>query len=148
MYKYNEDGGIMNADYPYIIGLNDSKMVESFTDASRELNEAGVYGGVSGLVESQYGLHIIYYMGKCENAFQFDSNGQVSIQAYKYDEEDNVIGSDIIKLYETKLNNLNNKTLFDLVYEELYSDNLSQYENVNIETLNNHYNIKVEKFGI
>ena len=148
MYKYNEDGGIMNADYPYIIGLNDSKMVESFTNASRELNEAGVYGGVSGLVESQYGLHIIYYMGKCENAFQFDSNGRVSIQAYKYDEDDNVIGSDIIKLYETKLNNLNNKTLFDLVYEELYSDNLSQYENVNIETLNNHYNIKVEKFGI
>ena len=148
MYKYNEDGGIMNADYPYIIGINDSKMVENFTNASRELNEAGVYGGLSGLVESQYGLHIIYYMGKCKNVFEFGTNGQVNIQAYKYDEEDNIIGSDIIALYETKLNNLNNKTLFDLVYEELYSDNLSKYENVNLETLNQYYKISVEKFGI
>ena len=55
MYKYNEDGGIMNAAYPYVLGVANSKMVESFTDASRELNTAGVYGGVSGLVESEYG---------------------------------------------------------------------------------------------
>lgn len=145
MYKYNEDGGIMNADYPYVIGTEDSKMVENFTNTSRELHEAGVYGAVSGLVESQYGLHIIYYMGACENVFKFDTNGNVNIRAlYK---ENGEAYSDIIKLYETKLNNLNNKTLFDLVYDKLYSDNISKYENVNIETLKSHYAIKVvEKF--
>lgn len=149
MYKYNEDGGIMNADYPYIIGTNDSKMVENFTNASRELNEAGEYGAISGLVESEYGLHIIYYMGKCTNPFTFGDNGNVTLRAYYEEEEtkngNTVItrGSDVIKLCETKLNNLNNKTLFDLVYEKLESDTYSKFENINIETLKNHYGIKV-----
>lgn len=156
MYKYNEDGGIMNADYPYVIGVNDSKMVESFTDASRELNDAGVYGAVSGLVESQYGVHIIYYMGKCTNLFTFNSNGDVTlndnyeITVTDQDSEELIqkfgIGkskySDVLKLCDKKLNNLNNKTLFDLVYESLESDNLSQFEEINVETLKNEYKIK------
>jgi len=156
MYKYNEDGGIMNADYPYIIGVNDSKMVETFTEASRELNEAGVYGAVSGLVESQYGLHIIYYMGKCTNVFTFDSNNDVTLQDYyeitvTEDDDQELINefgigtskySDVLKLCNKKLNNLNNKTLFDLVYESLENDDLSEFENINVETLKNEYKIK------
>ena len=155
MYKYNEDGGIMNADYPYIIGTNDSKMVENFTNASRELNEAGVYGAVSDLVESEYGVHIIYYMGKCTNVFTFDSNQDVSLRDYyemtiTADDGDDMINkfglgtvkySDVLKLCDKKLNNLNNKTLFDLVYESLVSDNYSQFESINIETLKNKYEI-------
>lgn len=145
MYKYNEDDGIMNADYSYIIGTNDSKMVENFTNASRDLHKAGVYGGVSGLVQSEYGIHIIYYMGACENLFEFNDDGSINLSAYYELEENGVVTptSDILKLYETKLNNLNNKTLFDLVYEGLVKDNYSEFENINLETIKHDKEIKV-----
>lgn len=144
MYKYNEDDGIMNADYSYIIGTNDSKMVENFTNASRDLHEAGVYGGVSGLVQSEYGIHIIYYMGACENLFEFNDDGSINLSEY-YELEENgqtEVTSDILKLTQTKLNNLNNKTIFDLVYEGLVEDNYSEFENINLETIK--YNKGIE----
>ena len=133
MYKYNEDSGIMNATYPYVIGENDSKMVESFTNASRELNDAGEYGAISGLVESEYGVHIIYYMGKCENPYTIPVNGQI-----------NFTQEDIIKLDTTLLNNLWNKTLFDLIYEGLSNDNYSQFENMNLESIKTRYQIEIK----
>ena len=146
MYKYNEDDGIMNADYSYIIGTNDSKMVENFTNASRDLHNNGVYGAVSGLVQSEYGIHIIYYMGACENLFEFNSNNKLNLKDF-YTYSDNGVEietSDIFKLTETKLNNLNNKTVFDLVYEGLVKDNYSEFENVNLETIKNQKGIKIE----
>ncbi len=133
MYKYNEDDGIMNAAHPYVIGENESKMVENFTNSSRELNQSGNYGAVSGLVQSEYGVHIIYYMGKCENLFEFQSDGTIHLQA-NYTEND-VPKSDILKLTTTYLNRLNNKTVFDMVYETLVEDSYSEFENVNLETL-------------
>lgn len=133
MYKYNEDDGIMNADYAYVIGETESKMVENFTNASRELNNAGTYGAVSGLVQSEYGVHIIYYMGKCENIFAFSSDGSINLNA-NYT-ENGIPMSDILKLEETKLNGLNNKTVFDLVYESLVEDKYSEFENINLDTL-------------
>ena len=145
MYKYNEDDGIMNAAYPYVIGTENSKMVESFTDASRELNESGVYGNVSGLVESEYGVHIIYYMGQCSNPFEFASDGTLELRAdYTIDNGNGEVKtSDVLKLDETYLNNLNNKTLFDLIYEGLVSDNYSQYEKLNLNSLKEQYDINV-----
>lgn len=132
MYKYNEDGGIMNADYPYVIGTENSKMVENFTNSSRELNDAGEYGAISGLVESEYGLHIIYYMGSCDNVVSVNTNGILEIQE-----------SDIVKLDEQKLNNLNNKTVFDLVYEQLTEDNYSEFENRNLNAIKQEKGIKI-----
>ena len=77
MYKYNSDTGIQNAKRDYVIGVpNDededevrSKMVESFTEASRQLydNGNGQLGSISGLVASNYGYHIIMYTGKIAN---------------------------------------------------------------------------------
>ena len=37
IYKYNTDPGMVNPEFEYVMGVNDSKMVEPFTDASREL---------------------------------------------------------------------------------------------------------------
>lgn len=148
MYKYNEDDGIMNATYPYVVGTENSQMVESFTDASRELNTAGTYGEISGLVESEYGVHIIYYMGKCTNAFEFGMDGSIELRAnYTIDDGTgaSVPTSDILKLDETYLNNLNNKTLFDLIYEELATDNYSQFENMDLSTLKDTNGIEITK---
>lgn len=145
MYKYNEDDGIMNAKYPYVLGTENSKMVEGFTNASRELNTAGTYGSVSGLVESEYGVHIIYYMGKCTNPFTFGADGTINLKAdYTIDNGSyEQKTSDVLKLDETYLNNLNNKTIFDLVYESLATDNYSQFENMNLNTLKETNEIKV-----
>ncbi|MBE7082140.1 MAG: hypothetical protein E7378_00450 [Clostridiales bacterium] len=145
MYKYNEDDGIMNAEYPYVIGVNDSKMVENFTNASRELHQAGEYGAISGLVESEYGLHIIFYMGACENAFELDDNNKLNLRA-NYQIEDNGVTfnySDVLKLDETYLNDLHNKTIFDAIYETLNNDGYSKYENMNIDALKSQYGIDV-----
>ena len=147
MYKYNEDGGIMNATYPYVIGENDSKMVENFTKASRKLNDNGEYGAISGLVESEYGLHIVYYMGKCENPYTIPVDNTINFRdTYIKDEGTSTeqVYSDVLMLDEVKLNNLNNKTLFDLIYEGLANDNYSQFESMNLNTMKENYQIEVK----
>jgi len=37
IYKYNQDPGMMNAEFEYVIGVDNSRMVAEFTAASREL---------------------------------------------------------------------------------------------------------------
>ena len=101
-------------------------MVESFTDAARKLNEDGVFGALSGIVPSEYGAHIIIYLGKVENLFTISD-----VSTF------NLIESDIEKLTETKLSPLNNKTLFDKIFEQLSEDNYSIFENMNLNVLKN-----------
>lgn len=124
LYTYNEDGGIMNAEYAYVIGTEESRMVESFTNTSRDLHEKGVYGEISGLVVSEYGVHIIFYMGGINNQFEIDNAAEFKLA-----------DSDIEKLVSKKLNEFNNKTLFDKVFEQLSGDNYSIFENMNLNVI-------------
>ena len=130
LYKYNQDPGALNSEYLYVIGKNDSKMVETFTDASRQLNEDGQYGAVSELVPSEYGVHIIYYAGKVENSFEFANADDVNFNTLDQDK----LNGYVEVLSNTLLNPLNNKTLFDKVYETMTaqqgSENQAMYLNV------------------
>lgn len=126
LYRYGEDTGVENADYPYVIGTETSQMVESFTDASRKLNDEGVFGAISGIVPSEYGAHIIIYLGKVENLFTISD-----VSTF------NLVDKDIEKLTETKLSPLNNKTVFDKIFEQLSEDNYSIFENMNLNVLKN-----------
>lgn len=132
MYKYGEDPGVQNAEYMYVIGNETSQMVESFTNASRELNKNGEFGAVSDLVISEHGVHIIFYGGKVQNLFEINN-----INNFNLDVED------IEKLTSTKLSPLNNKTVFDKVFEMLSDDNYSIFENMNLNVLKK--DIKIEK---
>ncbi len=68
MYMYNEDDGILNAQFDYAIGSKGSTtMVEPFTNAAIELYDLGYAGAVSGIVESSYGYHILVYTNKLSN---------------------------------------------------------------------------------
>lgn len=82
IYTYNSDPGIQNAVKDYVIGIeieeeeeSRSKMVESFTKESRQLAKnydkyvegQGELDLLSGLVESDYGYHIILFTGYAEN---------------------------------------------------------------------------------
>ena len=132
LYKYGEDTGTQNADYMYVIGTKTSQMVESFTKASRELNDDGNYGAISELVTSEYGVHIIFYGGKVENLFNVSDLSTFTLQE-----------EDIWKLCEAKLNQLNNKTVFDKVFETLSDDSYSIFENMNLAVLKK--DLKIQK---
>lgn len=134
MYKYSEDTGTLNAEYMYVIGNETSKMVESFTDASRELNKEGVFGNISGLVASEYGVHIVFYGGKVENLFTINDMNEFELK-----------DEDIEKLTNTKLSVLNNKTLFDKIFEQLSDDSYSIFENMNLNILKKDLTIEKHK---
>ncbi len=134
MYKYSQDPGTLNAEYMYVIGNETSQMVESFTDASRELNEEGVFGNISGLVASEYGVHIVFYGGNVENLFTIDDMNTFELK-----------DEDIEKLTNTKLSALNNKTVFDKVFELLSDDSYSVFENMNLNVLKKDLTIEKHK---
>lgn len=132
MYKYSEDTGTMNAEYMYVVGTETSQMVESFTENARELNDEGVFGQISSkLIASEYGVHILFYGGKVENLFTV-----LNVSSFNLQE------SDIEQLTKTKLSALNNKTLFDKVFELLSEDNYSIFENMNLNVLKKDIDIK------
>lgn len=128
MYKYNQDDGALNSEYLYVIGTENSQMVESFTKASRELydNGNGEFGSISGLVPSEYGVHIVFYAGPIAQVFPIKVN---SI--------DNIVlnTSDIQVLTGTLLNPLNNKTLFDKVFTAVSAQTSTQDETMYVNNL-------------
>lgn len=138
IYKYNEDPGMFNAESPYVIGVDkDGKAVSSFVD---EFNDAGLelydngYGEVGdmAIAKSQYGIHVLIYTGKCENLIG-GINSSFSTSSIE----------DLEKLYSTRPNILLNKTYFDVLYDELYSDNFSYFQSANANFLREDYEIKV-----
>ena len=80
IYKFNDDPGIMNSAFDYVVDLDDNIygtteepsniMVRSFTLAARELyDDTPLHGAgnMSGLVISEYGYHIILNTGAVGN---------------------------------------------------------------------------------
>jgi len=140
MYKFTEDDGTLSSTYNYVIGVDYdtptkdedgnvtknytaySQMVENFTNAAIELHNHGngQLGDISGLVQSEYGLHILMYGGKVENLCE-----NVSL--------DMNLGMDtLVKLDNTRVNPCKNYTYFDMLYENLEKDQFSTYQEQDI----------------
>lgn len=124
LYRFNQDTGNVNAEYNYVIGVDDSRMVESFNKASRELNESGEFGAISNLVVSEHGVHIIFYAGKPANLFTVNESSSFTLEE-----------SDIEVLASKKLNCFDNKTWFDKIFADLSNDSYSIFENMNMNVL-------------
>ena len=133
MYEYNEDTGNKNQDYDYVIGTKNSQMVESFNEAARELydNGNGQIGSISGMVESEYGIHILVYLGPVENWFDVDDINTFSLTSQTAED----LEANINYITETKLSNLNTKTIFDYVFTKLSTSNVSILEVLNLNSL-------------
>ncbi len=137
IYTYGEDTGMFNAESNYVIGIDSegnavSSFVESFNDAAIELynNGNGQIGDISGLVRSEYGIHVLFYTGPCVNLFDgIDSSFTLNENA-------------IETLYNIRVNILVDKTYFDVLYDEIYADNYAYFENANMNFLRENYNIK------
>lgn len=114
IYKYNTDPGMFNADTPYIDSVDNTSMVTSFNEAGAELYDEGngVVGTISGLVQSEYGYHIIYYAGN------------VSKSAIDYSDLYNI---NITDLDDIILNQATKKTLFDEMFDLIYPAETSDY---------------------
>lgn len=141
MFKYTEDDGTLNSTFNYVIGVDYStptkdedgkqtkeytaysQMVEGFTDAAISLHNHGngELGDISGLVESEYGLHILMYGGKLENLCN-----DVKL--------DMTLGMDtLVKLDSTRLNACVDYTYFDMLYENLVEDKFSSYQEKDVD---------------
>lgn len=118
IYKYNDDTGIMNSDFAYVVNLTEVEgqsdiMIEEFTKASRNLHtDSGKgAGSISDLVfaefaDGEYGFHIIMNLGVVENYVPYSIVNNTTWQ----------------KLYQKTTQPAIEKTLFHVLYDELASD--------------------------
>lgn len=142
IYEYNEDTGMFNAENNYVIGIDSegnavSSFVDSFEEAAVELYNSGKgqVGDISGLVRSEYGIHVLIYTGVCENLYDGIT------PSFTLSEEA------IEKLYTTRVNILVDRTYFDVLYDELYADNFTQFEDANVQYLKDTYFTVTEYSG-
>ncbi len=150
IYTYNQDPGMMNAASNYVIGVDgEGKAVSSFVE---EFNNAGLklYNNGNGKIgdmevaRSSFGIHVLVYTGKCENLFDgIDENFELSGAGSSIANSDSETA--ISKLAKTRVNLLVDKSYLDLLYDQIYKDTFSYFEQANINFLREDYQIKVYK---
>lgn len=118
IYKYNDDTGIVNSDYAYVVNLTEEDgfsdiMISEFTDAARALyeDEDAGKGAISNLVfaefsDGEFGYHIILNLGVVQNLVEPGNLDSLTWQ----------------DLYEHKTQPSSNKSLFEQIYDELDLD--------------------------
>lgn len=144
IYVYNEDPGMLNAEFNYIVGVDYTKQskigdedvnytaysnwVDEFNKAAVSLynNGNGVVGDLyDGLIKSNYGVHIMVYAGEAGNIFDnITSNFQLQT-------------SDIVTLWNARLKAGTNKTYFDLMYEDCVPSSSSIFQTLDLDRLKN-----------
>lgn len=106
LYKYNDDEGIMNADFAYVVNLDTNvtdQMVKPFADESRRLhNEEGV-GAISKPILTDYGYHVIMNLGPVKNVVEYGNIDNLTWEA----------------LYNVKTQPSSEKTLFHIEYDAI-----------------------------
>ncbi|MDD3397272.1 MAG: hypothetical protein PHR96_01865 [Clostridia bacterium] len=141
IYKYSGDGGNKNQIYEYVVGENNSQMVDEFNEAARALydNGDGHFGDLSECVVTEYGVHILCYMSRVTNAFTIQDSSNFSLISSNTAQMEETIAT----LTTTKLSPLYERTLFDYIYEKLVEDKFSQFESMNIAILKQNLDIKI-----
>lgn len=140
IYRFNMDDGANNAELAYYIPKNSKYdgMVTPFANASRELYDAGVIGGISDLIEideiygyedsdgntqtpGYSGQHIVIFLGDFQT---LSTTGSATI-------------SDLNNYILNPLNNnaTNQKTMLDYVIEQISLDKFNSYQSAVLQTL-------------
>lgn len=106
IYKYNDDEGIMNKDFAYVVNLDTNvtdQMVKPFADEARRLqNEEGV-GAMSEPILTDYGYHVLLNLGPVKNVVEYENINNLTWEA----------------LYNVKTQPSSEKTLFHVEYDAL-----------------------------
>jgi len=160
MFKYTTDNATLTADMPYIIGYNpesytgklgdDNKltgaytsMVNNFTrEAIRLMQENQRYTKSDEYILTNYGIHLLYYVGEVSNPVSVQDLSSVTIQ----------------DLNSAVLNQATGETyldrVFDLVYpagdDGMFTSNTkySDFEEVLIDSLYGQYSVTLYKTKI
>ena len=119
-YEHSKDANSLGTEVDMNIPSNPDydQMVKPFANASRDLRANGNKGDITGLVKTDYGYHIIMYLGEYENI-----SPELSASAL------------LAKLNATPLSYLSNKTMLDKVIEMIKLQTYSQHEQSTIEQL-------------
>lgn len=85
MFRYTTDTATLTADMPYIIGYEGeteySSMVENFTDeAIRLMKENQRYTKSNEYILTNYGIHLLYYVGPVQNQIDIQNINSLTIQ--------------------------------------------------------------------
>lgn len=115
LYIFNQDDGIFNSEYGYLIPLDTSiegasdSMIEEFANDARKLHEENAEGGniSEELVLGQYGYHIIFNLGEVKNLFTLEVM-QNSEENFEYIWQ---------TLFNTRVQKYLDKSWFDKIYD-------------------------------
>ncbi len=131
IYKYNDDEGIMNKDFAYVVNLDTSvedKMVKEFADEARSLYKKDITRGADSKgsmsiapVKTEFGYHVLLNLGPVKNIVEYNNINNLTWQA----------------LYNVKTQSSSNKTIFNYEYDTLKLDEslVSNYLNNVIDDL-------------
>jgi hypothetical protein len=109
LYKYNDDEGIMNADFAYVVNLDTNvtdKMVKPFADEARRLHKEEGVGAMSEPILTDYGYHVLMNLGPVKNVVEYGNIENLTWEA----------------LYNVKTQPSSEKTLFHVEYDAINSD--------------------------
>ncbi len=109
IYKYNDDEGIMNKDFAYVVNLDTEvtdQMVKPFADEARRLQKEEGAGGISEPILTDYGYHIILNLGPVKNIVEYENLDSLTWET----------------LYNVKTQPAIDKTIFHVEYDALQID--------------------------
>ena len=116
IYKYNDDPGIMNSDFAYVVNLDTNvtdKMVKPFADEARRLHFEEGIGAISQPILTEYGYHVILNLGPVTNVVEYNNIDNLTWEA----------------LYNVKTQPSSEKTLFHVEYDAITNSAVSVYLN-------------------
>lgn len=109
LYKYNDDEGIMNKDFAYVVNLDTNvtdQMVKPFADEARRLQKEVGVGAMSEPILTDYGYHVMFNLGPVKNVVSYNDINNLTWEA----------------LYNVKTQPSTEKTLFHLEYDAINSN--------------------------
>ena len=148
VYKYNQDSGILNAKFDYIVGTQTSPMVKSFTEVVRKLYNNGVVDENPVEVKADYNEDVtlyfpngVGYAGAISAPFLEEASNYTGYHIVLYTGKlENVVADTLTKnnVYD-KLSNVKtsvayNQDVFEFVFEKLTKDNYSNYQQQILDT--------------
>ena len=133
IYVFNDDPGIMNSEFDYVVNLDTSvqdQMVKSFADGARylEMGDEKKIGKGPGegsmiVVNSTYGVHIIFHDGLARNVVDEKNINSMSDE-------------DLLRiLLTTNTRPDSNKSLFNYIYDTINPDE-NAYNNMTQDKVN------------
>ena len=148
-YLYNDEDTYKGADYNAVFGVDangkaitpDAYNADEIKEAIETLYDNGnaQVGDFSEVVQTEDGFYIFFFAGKIDNLFNvtgadFDATA----------DKDNILA-----LAKTKINVFSNKTLLDVLFDELDSNNFSVFQTMDMNNLRSKTkSIKIHKENI